>query len=57
MNGLCPQRPRARPEGARRRPLGRRHSLWLNVPLVAHDNIFKNVLGLELLTRLVGEEP
>jgi predicted nucleic acid-binding protein len=25
---------------------------WLDVPLVAHDTIFKNVDGLELLTRL-----
>lgn len=27
-------------------------ALWLDVPLVAHDAIFKNVDGLRLLTRL-----
>jgi predicted nucleic acid-binding protein len=27
-------------------------TIWLKVPLVAHDAIFKNVDGLELLTRL-----
>ena len=27
-------------------------AIWLKVPLVAHDAIFKNVDGLELLTRL-----
>jgi len=26
--------------------------MWLGVPVVAHDAIFKNVDGLELLTRL-----
>ena len=29
-------------------------ALWLSVPLVAHDAIFANVDGLELLTRLGG---
>lgn len=32
-------------------------ALWLDLPLVAHDRIFKNVPGLGLLTRLDGEEP
>lgn len=32
-------------------------ALWLDVPLVAHDNIFKNVPRLELLARLAHEEP
>ena len=27
-------------------------ALWLDVPLVAHDNIFRGVPGLELLSRL-----
>ena len=27
-------------------------AMWLDVPLVAHDTIFKNVAGLQLLTRL-----
>jgi predicted nucleic acid-binding protein len=27
-------------------------AMWLDVPLVAHDAIFKNVDGLQLLTRL-----
>jgi len=30
-------------------------ALWLHVPLVAHDRIFKNAPGLELLTRLDAE--
>jgi predicted nucleic acid-binding protein len=29
-------------------------AIWLNVPLVAHDTIFKNVPRLQLLTRLGG---
>lgn len=32
-------------------------ALWLDVPLVAHDNVFKNVDGLELVTRLEGDQP
>jgi predicted nucleic acid-binding protein len=27
-------------------------AIWLGVPLVAHDAIFANVKGLQLLTRL-----